>query len=135
MDTTIYNWICPGCDLRIAVPTMEQLEHARFEHVKAEHPEHLDEIEGCRCKSVPMIDMRLHYGAEDVAWVACRLCGEREEIPISPAIYPIYSDAEEAVEAMADVFSLTHFTRHRDALRTTQCPTRPVNPFAEAPER
>ena len=87
MKTTTCNWLCPECDLRIEVPTVEQIERLRTEHVRAEHPEYLDEVDGRIDVPVQMIDARLHYGDEDIAWVACRLCGEREEIPISPAIY------------------------------------------------
>jgi len=128
MKTTTYNWLCPECDLRIEVPTVEQIERLRTEHVRAEHPEYLDEVEGRIDVPVQMFDSRLHYGDEDIAWVACRLCGDRQEIPVSPAIYPTYSEAAEAVEAVADVFSRTHVARHKDALVDAALDP-PENPF------
>jgi len=130
METTTINWLCPRCDLRIEAPTTEQAERLRYEHVKDKHPDDLHEVEGHLMAPVQLIDSHLHYRDEDIARVACRLCGEREEIPISPAIYPTYSEAAEAVEAVADVFSRTHVARHKDALVDAALDP-PENPFEE----
>jgi hypothetical protein len=130
METTTVNWLCPRCDLRIEAPTREQAEHLRYEHVKDKHPDDLHEVEGHLIAPVQMIDEHLHYGDQDIAWVACRLCGDRQEIPVSPAIYPDFADAAAAVEAVADVFTRKHVYRHQHDLAANQPPL-PENPFEE----
>jgi hypothetical protein len=128
MKTTI--WFCSRCDLMIESPTIEQAERTRYEHVRDHHPDELDQVEGRLLAPVSLTDSCLHYGDESAgphAWIACHLCGEREEIPIAH-LYPDAVAAEEAVEAVANVFNRTHAERHQDALIAAE-PALPENPF------